>query len=1166
MSGRFLCPLFAFTLMLFALSITAFAQDLDDVTITGRLADANGLAVVGASVTATSVETGEARTVVTDDEGRYQIVKLKPGTYKIKASANGFGPQETPGIATISAQNVQKDFKLLPADLKAETTITVSDDDGPAVDTTRTTVGGTITAREIEEIPNNTRNALDLVLTLGGTSEEQLSTSGLAEDRGQTPSGAPLEQGNFSISGGTAYSNNITIDGLDNNDDRSSRDRFQPSLESIAEVQVIANQFSAEYGRASGGRINIRTRSGGNKLRGRAFGFFRDESLNANSWYNNSRNIRRPPLQEINPGFTLSGPVVIPFLYDGHQKTFFSVAYENDKFADTTLIDAYLPVTQNLKYPLPAPTGTAQFCDVSGSPAPPCAAGVGAVSAYSKIYATPNLSNVLTARIDTTLFKNNDFTFGLQFGRKNNKRTNGNAVTKLENAFQAKNINTDAYNFTDNHVFGAKAVNQIRVQWSRYQPSFEAPNAFDPVVIVGYRDPVSASTKSLVMGNSTVSSGNLFPDTRNETRWQFQDSLTYLKENHTFKTGFDIQNVISKVTGLGDATGTFNFGNVDAFSKNQINRYRQNFGTAQDIRNRYYGVFFNDQMKVGSNVTFSYGVRYEKETAVSDNNNLGPRLGVSWDPFKSGKGVIRFGAGIFYNRVLLRTVGDSIQNRGGTLVGFDSTTIGTSTTDNRRVAILAAIQNTFPSSFASVAALKSLVTTVCATVVAPLAPCTSNTGFSVGNLSSAGNPLRTVDADLKIPESYQFNIGFERELFKGWVFEANYTWNKTVHLWRDTNSNVPRLPAGFTDWTAWLLTHPYNLTNQNGTTRTYSFVLGAANDTTGVTTCSSTTTNTCVVNLNSPNSGTTAPAAASTGNNNNATGSPIPIALAAIAQFRPDQTVSETSRIGSRGNAFYQGLILELRSRYRKLGAGFGASFRVAYTLSKTIDDGLNNTANAEVNGDFSREWARNLQDRRHRIAVSGSFDTPRWFGKLKFSPLFRFGTSAPFNLGAGSNFDRNLDDLSTDRVNFSGNLKDVKWRASGSPIPTDLLAQFSLQPIGAKSGNLPRNAGTGPSFYTFDLSVTREWKIGKRIRLRPVIEFGNILNAAVFSYGSAFINFGGSTADQTNFLVPTRTYRQRCCGGAAHRSAGGSRPASRRRRSHHSRARGARRARGSAR
>src|SRR6185295_6748105 len=107
-------------------------------------------------------------------------------------------------------------------------------------------------------------------------------------------------------------------------------------------------------------------------------------------------------------------------------------------------------------------------------------------------------------------------------------------------------------------------------------------------------------------------------------------------------------------------------------------------------------------------------------------------------------------------------------------------------------------------------------------------------------------------------------------------------------------------------------------------------------DTVGVSgLCSFTLTSSCVVNLNSTNSGTTFPAAASPGNNNNATGNPIPIAKAAVAHLRPfPQIGDEVSQIGSRGNAFYQGLILELRSRFRKLGHGFGASYRFAYTLS----------------------------------------------------------------------------------------------------------------------------------------------------------------------------------------------------------------------------------------
>lgn len=1139
----FLRTLF-FALFIIAAGFSAVvvnAQDLDDVTLSGRLSDSNGLPIVGATVTATHVESGAARTTVTDTDGRYRIIELKPGLYKVKASAEGFGAKERIDLQTVSGQNLQLDFQLAPADVRAEATVTVTEEDAPAVDTERTVVGGTISAKEIEEIPNATRNPLDLVLTLGGTSEESLSTSGLAEDSRQNPSGTPLEQGNFSLSGGTAYSNNITIDGLDNNDDRSSRDRFQPPLEAIAEVQVISNQFSAEYGRASGGRINLRTRAGGNDLRGRVFMFFRDDNMNANTWYNNSRNIPRLPLTEYNPGFTLSGPVRVPF-YNGRDRTFFSVAYEYLKVEDTTLIDAYVPEIGNPRFDLPPTTGGTPTCDANPPTSTnPACTGPNPTAAfvvpYTKSYATPNVGHIATARVDHRLFKNNDITVGYQFGRRENRRTNGNAVTQLEEAFRAKNINTDAINFTDNHVF-ENGVNQFRMQWSQYKPSYQTEDPFVPVVLVAYRDPVSNSVRTLVAGNSTTSTSLNFADTRNETRWQFQDSLTYIRGMHTFKGGFDVQNVDSEVIGLGDATGTFNFGSVLNYNNNILSRFRQNFGTASDVTNTYWGVFFNDQMKPRSNLTVSLGLRYENETAVEDNNNFGPRIGVSWDPLKDGKTVVRFGTGIFYNRVLLRTVADSIQNTGGNLISFDSNTIGTGSTDVRRVPILAAIAAQFPDSYASVDELRTLVANTCATIVTTL-PCDANTGF-VTNVSSAGNPLRSVEDNLKIPESYQFNVGFEREIGRDFVFEANYTWNKTVHLWRDYNPNAPRLPAGYADWTAYLLANPYVFLNSNGTTRTYNFALGSTTDPSGVGSgCSFTANSSCVINLNTTNNSNTAPLSAVTGQNNNATGSPIGIALAAISQFRPDQTVEETSRIGSNGNAFYQGLILEMRRRYRPLGYGFGMSLRGVYTLSSTKDDGLNNTSNAEINGDFNREWARNLQDRRHRIAITGTFDTPWWLGKVRFSPLFRYGSSAPFNLGIGG-ADRNLDDLGTDRVNFNGNLGDIVWREPGTPFPSTLAAQFSLQPIGARSGNLPRNAGTGPGFYTFDLSITREWKFGKSMRLRPVVEFNNVLNAAVFSYGAEFIDFSalvntGTTppttaqlAAQDRFLVPTRTYRQR--------------------------------------
>src|SRR5207247_9021582 len=145
----------------------------------------------------------------------------------------------------------------------------------------RKVVGGTLTTPEVESLPVVTRSPLDLIFTLPGVSEEALSTRDLAEDRNASVTSSPEEAGNFSLSGGPAYSNNITIDGLDNNDDRAARERFTPSMEALEEVQLIRNQFAAEYGRASGGRLNLRTRGGASKFRGRAFYFFRDESLTA---------------------------------------------------------------------------------------------------------------------------------------------------------------------------------------------------------------------------------------------------------------------------------------------------------------------------------------------------------------------------------------------------------------------------------------------------------------------------------------------------------------------------------------------------------------------------------------------------------------------------------------------------------------------------------------------------------------------------------------------------------------------------------------------------------------------------------------------------------------------------------------------------------------------
>ena len=142
--------------------------------------------------------------------------------------------------------------------------------------------------------------------------------------------------------------------------------------------------------------------------------------------------------------------------------------------------------------------------------------------------------------------------------------------------------------------------------------------------------------------------------------------------------------------------------------------------------------------------------------------------------------------------------------------------------------------------------------------------------------------------------------------------------------------------------------------------------------------------------------------------------------------------------------------------------------------------------------------------------------------------------SGGPFNIGLGA--DRNLDDINNDRPIFTGDTSVLKWRNPGQPIDASILNQFALPTIG-QTGNLRRNAAKGPGQFIFDLNVTCEFKLSERVRLRPVVEFDNVLNKTVFSFGSEFIDFNafGPTSSAAtrqafldSFLVPTRTMRPR--------------------------------------
>jgi Carboxypeptidase regulatory-like domain/TonB dependent receptor len=1157
------------------------AQDLDDVTVSGRVSDERGAVVVGARVKATLRATGAAREAVTDAGGRYRLAELPPGEYTLRASSDGFADAAREGVTTLAGQSLRLDFTLRPVGVTAEQTVT-ADSGASALDTSRTVTGGTVSRAELERLPLHSRAPLDLVFTLPGVSEEPLSTRAAAEDRDPAARSAPArraetpeEAGTFALSGGAAYSNNLTLDGLDNNDDRAARERFSPPADSVEEVQVITNQFSAEYGRASGGRVNLRTRSGALDLRGRLSHGFRDESLDANTFFNNARGLPRLPLQRHEAGFTLGGPLALPSARvraqttrrpnhtargvdhavrgrylgardekhggrdDNHgtheggdgarddaraardddqdargdggdvtlsrRTVFFFLAYEFSGALDSALIDTLVPVERQPLFPLPPPTTLAGRRAEAGDTAPLAPAEL---APHVARVPTPERRHALVARLDRNFSGAHNGALLFQLGRQRNLRQFGGG-SRLADALQGRSRDTDAVAYTDNLVISPRAVNQLRAQVSRLSPAFKTlDGASSPVVLIRLDDPLPSGDPLGRSGTLIAGSSSAGASDRRESRLQLQDTLTLLRGAHTFKLGGDLQRVRSTFVDLSDASGTFTFASAAEFLAASPARFRQRFHTDSTQRNTYFGLFLQDEWRATPRLTLSAGLRYERETIIDDRDNFGPRAALAFDPFGTGKTVLRLGAGVFQNRVLLRTVDDFTLGRRRLVFDTDELrdpSTGRALTDAERRAFIAA-RLRFPETLKADSALVR--------------------EFAAPQLDFT----RRLDPALRIPESYQLNAGFERELRRGLAFEINYTFNRGAHLWREFNANAPRLPAGYSDFTAYLLSRDFpNFRDAAGARPVYGaqtagdlvrFTLAppAPGGTDPVRRLVEAGVAVSVFNLGSTNS-TTA----------------LEAALAALAPLRPDPSRTQVEQLVSAGDSFYHGLTLEARNRLASRTGGLALAFRVGYTLSRLTDDGVVNTSSALVAGNFRRERARSLLDRRHRLAASGSLDLPRALGSLQLAAVFRLASGAPFNVSLGG-ADRNLDDVSNDRPSFGGDPRLIRWRAPGSPADERLAALFSLPPIG-RAGDLPRNAGRGPGLFALDLSAARAFPLGRRARLRPSAEFDNLLNTTVFTFGAEFVDFRALRPDASaaerraaldSFLAPTRTLRPR--------------------------------------
>jgi hypothetical protein len=1029
---------------LFPTNAYTSADDLDTIIFEGVIRDEAGAVIPAARVVAIHTATAVERSAICNQEGRFRISVGTPGNYKLKARATGFDQQESQEIFTTTGRTFTVELTLAVAGVSEQ--ITVAPASASLVDTNRTVVGDTIPQGELEDLPIFNRDPLQLVFLLGGVTEAPLSTSDLADEgRGTFFRGTPEEAGLFSLTGAPATSNNITIDGLDNNDDRSARERITLNVDSVAEIQIITNQYAAEYGRASGGRINIRTRTGANSFHGNGSIYFSDESLNANTYFRNVRGLGRVPQQQRREGAALSGPIK-------RQRDFFFVGYERFDFPDFIEISAFVPVVRNPLFPLPKPTQ-------------PVAAG-SEVGLFAEEISTSESSNIVNARADLNFSQSHNAGFRFDMLRGENARGFPGG-TRLPETILIEGRNSDSISVSDFHIFGNRFVNQARFQYSRLLPRSNTRLGSVGVVI---------SSPRLVAGSFT-GSGSSPAFAREEKRTQIQDNISIVAGTHLLKAGGDVQLVRSTFNDLFATGGQFTFDTIADFLSNGPSRFIQRFDTESRASNDVVGLFVQDEWKVVPGLTLSLGMRWDNESIVDDRANFSPRIAIAWDPFagrlfrrfkrlaEPGRSVIRAGFGLFYNRALLRTIDDFSLGKSTRIVDSDISP-----------QILSSV--TFPRPVTGQALIDRF-------------------GFPETQF------LRRVSPDLEIPYTLQAGLGIERQLTKSMSATVDYIFTRGAHLWRETNINAPVLPSGFQNFSQFLQSRDFDNRPSASGQRPIS---GSSAD---------------VIRFDTSGATASTPGAIQVENGlrvltlglNAHRSSNIAAALNALRSLRPEPSLTQVELLESTGNSFYHGGLFSLRYSFRSR-----VRFRAVYTLSKFIDEGTTNTASPQVLIDRRAERSLSLQDQRHRFTFSGLFQLP--FLELDLAPIISFGSSKPFNIGAG--FDRNLNDIENDRPNFVTDIGRPVWRRPGSAPADDVTSALQLATIGT-TGNLPRNYGVGPGTRTINLRVSRTIVIREHVKVRPTIDVFNVFNNTVFSFGSEFVD-----RDDADFLVPRRTQRPR--------------------------------------
>lgn len=593
-------------------------------SVVGRVVDPSGGVVPAVTIRVTSVETNQTHLGLTNQAGDYTVPYLNPGKYTLEADAKGFSAYKHTGFTLEVDQEQRIDIHLEVG----STSQTVTVVETPEALNTESGARGDVTSNaELTEMPLNGRNYQDLAYLTGGV----------------VPKGADGD-GQFAVNGARADNVSFLVDGMNNTQRRNTTVMVSPPLEGIQEFKIITSGFSAEYGRFAGGMLSMVTKSGGNRLRGSLYEFLRNDAMDARNFFDAGKS----KLIQNQFGATIAGPVVLPRLYHGKDKTFFLFSWESLRNIGGSTQRGIVPQPQMLKGDF------SQAVDAFGRPetindplaknAPftgnkiPASRLDPVALAIAAYYPTPNLFgsannylaqanstssyNNYSGKVDHTLGPNDRLTFSTHWNHKNSL-----------NPFQRSPVaifaaTSDTFGLLSGiryiHTFSPTMFNEASANFSRNTLSqLNTGSDHDWSAQAGFlgatKNPVDLGLPYIsVSGYIDLGQAYDLPKIWAYNNFQYSDAVTWIHGRHTVKLGgdflhyqyfnHDYADLRGRMTFLGRFTNDPMADFVLGYA--QTSRQLTQVGTEYMLDSNY-SAFAQDDFKVTPTLTLNVGLRYE---------------------------------------------------------------------------------------------------------------------------------------------------------------------------------------------------------------------------------------------------------------------------------------------------------------------------------------------------------------------------------------------------------------------------------------------------------------------------------------------------------------------------------------------------------------------------